>query len=360
MGSFLQRGTFPPISLDTFCLPRMQGGLGIIDPKTQQSALQLRWLQPIIRAPWSPPGLVPRWMSGLLQASLPSLSPLFPLLFPSMRPSGWRDLTSPLHLAFAAIDHLPHNFDNVVVNSTTCLALPLSAVTIVPASQARFPPSWQDLLVSHLYTFDPALASLRSISITSSHPRSHVINKFLGRVQLNTLTLHLIIVCACCSPRELTEQYLSLLVQDGTSIDLFPFFNALVPSQTWTRLSTRTFRRLCSHHLVRARYFDPLVALVIGGNFGLSPFPWWLVTFGFVVYTTRFLAEPVFTLCFLSPFSLLPALFALSPPTPKTTSSSLVLPKTRCGSACGWNSLAQYLPQPHYTTLFTSSLFPLP
>ncbi|OAD68211.1 hypothetical protein PHYBLDRAFT_173701 [Phycomyces blakesleeanus NRRL 1555(-)] len=257
MGSFLQRGTFPPISLDTFCLPRMQGGLGIIDTKTQQSALQLRWLQPIVRAPRSPPGLVPRWMSRLLQASLQSLSPLFPLLFPSMRPSGWRDLTSPLHLAFAAIDHLPHNFDNVVVNSTTCLALPLSAVTIVPASQARFPPSWQDLLVSHLYTFDPVLASLRSISITSSHPRSRVINKFLGRVQLNTLTLHSIIVRACCSPRELTEQYPSLFVQDGTSIDLFPFFNAFVPSQTWARLSTRTFRGLCSHHLVRARYFDP-------------------------------------------------------------------------------------------------------
>ncbi|OAD80080.1 CCHC-type zinc finger transcription factor [Phycomyces blakesleeanus NRRL 1555(-)] len=257
MGSFLQRGTFPPISLDTFCLPRMQGGLGIIDPKTQQSALQLRWLQPIVHAPRSPPGLVPHWMSGLLQASLPSLSPLFPLLFPTMRPSGWQDLTFPLHLAFVAIDHLLHNFDNVMVNSTTCLALPLSVVTIVPASQARFPPSWQDLLVSHLYTFDPALASLRSISITSSHPRSRVINKFLGQVQLNTLTLHSIIVCACCSPHELTEQYPSLLVQDGTSIDLFPFFNALVPSQTWACLSTRTFRGLCSHHLVHARYFDP-------------------------------------------------------------------------------------------------------
>ncbi|OAD65917.1 hypothetical protein PHYBLDRAFT_152944 [Phycomyces blakesleeanus NRRL 1555(-)] len=158
---------------------------------------------------------------------------------------------------FAVIDHLLHNFDNVVVNSTTCLALPLSAVTIVPASQARFPPSWQDLLVSHLYTFDPALASLQSISITSSHQHSHVINKFFGRVQLNILTLHSIIVCACCSPCELTEQYPSLLVQDGTSIDLFPFFNALIPSQTWARLSTRTFCGLCSHHLVRARYFDP-------------------------------------------------------------------------------------------------------
>ncbi|OAD73860.1 hypothetical protein PHYBLDRAFT_168287 [Phycomyces blakesleeanus NRRL 1555(-)] len=68
--------------------------------------------------------------------------------------------------------------------------------------------------------------------------------------------MHPTIVRACCSPRELAEQYPPFPIQDGPSIDLSPFFHALVPSQTWARLSTCTFCGLCSHHLVRACYPD--------------------------------------------------------------------------------------------------------
>ncbi|KAL0094186.1 hypothetical protein F4703DRAFT_1921730 [Phycomyces blakesleeanus] len=138
---------------------------------------------------------------------------------------------------------------------------------------ARLSPSWEDLLVSQLCAFDPALELLWSISITSRHRRSRVLNKFLGRIQLNTLTMHPTIVRACCSPRELAEQYPPFPIQDGPSIDLSPFFHALVPSQTWARLSTCTFCGLYSHHLVRACYPDSSLGSRCWRNFWSFPLP---------------------------------------------------------------------------------------
>ncbi|OAD72382.1 hypothetical protein PHYBLDRAFT_65574 [Phycomyces blakesleeanus NRRL 1555(-)] len=94
--------------------------------------LPLRCLQHLVRSPQSPPGFVPCWMSGLPQVSIPSISPRFSLVFPSMKPSGWQDLVSPLNLIVAAINLL-RDFYNGVVNLTTRLDLPLSANIIVPA-----------------------------------------------------------------------------------------------------------------------------------------------------------------------------------------------------------------------------------
>ncbi|OAD73981.1 hypothetical protein PHYBLDRAFT_145445 [Phycomyces blakesleeanus NRRL 1555(-)] len=306
VGDFLQRGIFSPIPLDTFCLLRLQGEFGIIDPK------------PIVCAPCSPPGSVPRWMSGLLQASLPSLSPLFLLLFPRMCPSGRRDLTSLLHSVFAGIDRLPHNFDVVVSLSLT----------------RRFPLSWKDLLISQIYAFDSALALLRSIFIPSRNWRSRVINKFLGRVQLSTL------YCIRSS-----FVLVALLVNLPRNIRPYQF--EVTPPLTCSLSPMRLYLLKLGHNFPPAlsagciptissvlAILIPLLALVIGANFGLFLFPLWLATFGSVAFPTRFPVEPFFTLCFRSFFRLLPTLFALSPPTLKTTSSSLVLSKTRCGSAC--------------------------
>ncbi|OAD81514.1 hypothetical protein PHYBLDRAFT_139056 [Phycomyces blakesleeanus NRRL 1555(-)] len=132
------------------------------------------------------------------------------------------------------------------------------------------------------------------------------------------------ILYACCSPRKLAEQYPSLPIQDGTSIDLFPFFYALVPSQTWAPLSTHAFRGLCSHNLVRARYFDPPLGSCHWRKFRSLPLPlvarniWFSSLQDKISCRARLhsllpLAFPSPT-CSIYPFS----------PTPKTTSSSLL------------------------------------
>ncbi|KAG0772883.1 hypothetical protein G6F22_015359 [Rhizopus arrhizus] len=51
---FLTTGIFPRLSFATMCLPRVLGGLGILDPAVQQRALQMRWLVPLLQ-PSHPP-----------------------------------------------------------------------------------------------------------------------------------------------------------------------------------------------------------------------------------------------------------------------------------------------------------------
>lgn len=48
ISSFINFRIFPRISVTTACIPRSQGGLGLINPQLQQSALQLRWLRPLL------------------------------------------------------------------------------------------------------------------------------------------------------------------------------------------------------------------------------------------------------------------------------------------------------------------------
>ncbi|OAD75661.1 hypothetical protein PHYBLDRAFT_143907 [Phycomyces blakesleeanus NRRL 1555(-)] len=104
---FFHVNSFPPIAFDTLCLPRLQGGLGILDPGIQQCALQLCWLKPLIRNPLLPHGLVPQWFSTLLCSDVPTVDPLLPLLFSDCHPRNHRTLDSPLHLVLKAMDTLP-------------------------------------------------------------------------------------------------------------------------------------------------------------------------------------------------------------------------------------------------------------
>lgn len=49
--SFINAGIFPKISFNSLTLPRAKGGLGILDPASQQNALQWRWLRPLLKHP---------------------------------------------------------------------------------------------------------------------------------------------------------------------------------------------------------------------------------------------------------------------------------------------------------------------
>ncbi|OAD74101.1 hypothetical protein PHYBLDRAFT_144560 [Phycomyces blakesleeanus NRRL 1555(-)] len=316
MGGFLQRGTFPVISLDTLCLPHIQGGLGIIDPKTQQDAIQLSWCQPIARAPRSPPGLVPCWMSGLLQTSLPSLSPLFPFLFPSIRPYGWRNITSTLHLVLAAIDRLPHNFDNVVLS---LLSPPSKHASSRPgkipwspnSSPLTFP--WRRCGQSPSPTTIGALVLLTSSLVE--------FNLTLLRCIRSLFVLVVLLVNWPNNIRPSPFKTVHLLTCPLSFMRLYLLKLGHVFPPVLSAGCAPTISSVVAILIL-------LLALTIDTNFGLFLFPLWLTTFGFLASTTRFPAEPVFTLCFFSIFLLLSALFDPYPLTPKTTSSSLVFSKT--------------------------------
>ncbi|OAD66677.1 CCHC-type zinc finger transcription factor [Phycomyces blakesleeanus NRRL 1555(-)] len=184
---FFRANSFPPIAFETLCLPRLQGGLGILDPGIQQCALQLRWLKPLIRNPLLPHGLVPQWFSSLLRSDVPTVDPLLPLLFPDCRPRNHRTLDSPLHLVLKAMDTLPRNSDRVVLNLSSCLILPLSSMISSMPSHPPYRPAWRDLRVHHLYQIESNLDILTPITPSRPLPRSVTLNRILNRIRDHTM-----------------------------------------------------------------------------------------------------------------------------------------------------------------------------
>ncbi|OAD81107.1 hypothetical protein PHYBLDRAFT_161740 [Phycomyces blakesleeanus NRRL 1555(-)] len=231
--------SFPPIALDTLCLPCFQGGLGILDPITQQCALQLRWLKPIIQNPLGPCGLVPKWMASLLRTENTDCDPLLLWIFPDSRPRTHCSLDSPLHLVLKAIDHLPHKFDDVLTNLSTCLMLPLSS------------------MVNHLYQIDHNLDVLMPIAPARPLPRFITLNCILQRLLNHSLVAHPILFRACIPTFILESRHLDMPPQDGSPFDFDPFISALVLGKPWSHLSTRSYRLTCSHHHANAQPLSP-------------------------------------------------------------------------------------------------------
>ncbi|KAG1034038.1 hypothetical protein G6F43_013468 [Rhizopus delemar] len=150
VGAFLTRRMFPRISMATLCLPRTLGGLGVLDPVTQQSALQLRWILPLLSL--SPPSISSDDDSSIALSQsivLPSLIQylLFHLdqwvkrprtvysfdfskfdlrlcfLFVDLRPPVLRVHDGVFSLLFRCMDLLPKDFSDTVINHETSLQL---------------------------------------------------------------------------------------------------------------------------------------------------------------------------------------------------------------------------------------------
>ncbi|OAD70417.1 hypothetical protein PHYBLDRAFT_171169 [Phycomyces blakesleeanus NRRL 1555(-)] len=245
MGRFLQHRTFPPVKLDTLCLPTKLGGLGVLNPKLQQGALQLRWLRPLFRSPSSPSGLVLPWLIHLLRHHLPDVHPLLPFVFPDLRHSRLRSYTSPFFNLFAACDLLPHDFDSTVVNLETCLDIPLASATIVPHGLPVFPSSWRHLRIRDAYEIDPNLEVL-SRRFSSSFPRSpRILRNFFLRLDDHSLFLHTFVIRACLPQSILTAQFPDMMIRSGSEVDPSPLLSTLSPNFPWNRLSTRRYRSSC-------------------------------------------------------------------------------------------------------------------
>ncbi|OAD76888.1 hypothetical protein PHYBLDRAFT_165386 [Phycomyces blakesleeanus NRRL 1555(-)] len=172
ISQFINFRIFPWISFATACLPRSQGGLGLLNPELQQGALQLRWLGPILstsslqiwsRWPFSRSIILPCLLS-FLQHHLQHHSNgyghdpkdldhwllfLFPRRCPLILLTGQSSLSLLLH----ALEQLPHTFVGVIATTATCLEIPISYI-ITPTPPATLPQSIADLPISVAYTYD--------------------------------------------------------------------------------------------------------------------------------------------------------------------------------------------------------------
>jgi hypothetical protein len=270
ISNFVSYRIFPRISFETACLPRSVGGLGLLNPLVQQSALQLRWLQPILssskdellsNSDISESIVLSRLLSFLFsQVVLSTESQSYPtppaqldhrffFLFPLRRPPLLRQLTSSFSLLFKAIDMIPKSYDKVVVSSATCLEIPLSSLVLSTDNLAR---STASLLSSTAYTFNTDRENcLRPRQRAEIHTRPNLSKAFLRQVSKDEITLVPFFVRAFI-PTRFAQSDFSPFVQvtDHQIVDISPFLKDLgfLPTSgvAVNPFTTKKFRQACS------------------------------------------------------------------------------------------------------------------
>lgn len=117
------------LSWVTLCRPVSAGGLGLIDPRAQQIALQRRWLPLILSPLTNLDHPLTFWIQAVLTSnSSPLPSPISPLLTSPSAHSSFFPFNSPL-LLVASFFHLPFvDLNQLTWSPQMCLDVPLVAL----------------------------------------------------------------------------------------------------------------------------------------------------------------------------------------------------------------------------------------
>ncbi|KAG1457389.1 hypothetical protein G6F46_007307 [Rhizopus delemar] len=243
--------------------PRNKGGLGVLNPPLQQSALHLRWLLPLLHDfPCSPTSdfwnhrslkssvVLPLLVDFLLSHLLPTESrePIqtdYPqaFVFKQLRPRKLvQSLDGVFSLVFHAVDNLPHTFDKEVINPQTALCFTLGNV-FVPLSSCPLLSSMARLSCSSVYMTDPISGMLRPRSAREISLHPYLTRRFLKWVRSDHMKLYLFFVRAFLRPSS------SFTLVAHTHIDMSPFLVSLSftpkPGDQLC-LTSKLYCRLCS------------------------------------------------------------------------------------------------------------------
>lgn len=267
ISNFISYRIFPRISFQSSCLPLSCGGLGLINPMIQQSALQLWWLLPLLstsreelqnKPDISDSSILSRILSFLYsQVELSSedqfsrtppaqLDHRLLFLFPLRRPSFLRQLTSTFSLLVKAIDMIPESFSKVVVSSSTCLEIPLSSLVLPNIIFGR---STASLLISTAYTLNTEREGcLRPKTNAEFLHRPNLSKKFLRLVSKNEIILAPFFVRSFIPARYARlDSFPFNQVADHLDITIEPFLQAIevisTPFTSFTPLTTKIFRQ---------------------------------------------------------------------------------------------------------------------
>jgi hypothetical protein len=261
---------FPKISLANMCLPRSQGGLGVLDPAIQQGALQMRWLIPLVKSVPNGP-LSVFWFTRDMRSSvvlprladyllwqLKTLATATPVswsiedyrlafLFKDLRPPSLRSLNSVFTLLFRAVDPLPPSYESTVPNGRTCLALPVS---VVLRATPRFTlhRSLACVRLSSIYVVDTTTGCLRAKTNSELDVSPILSRKFLRLVKNDDILLSNFLIRSF-----IPSQYASNVTDPfepnvSHSADADPFLESLslVQKDSARPLNSKGFRVFCA------------------------------------------------------------------------------------------------------------------
>ncbi|KAG1451931.1 hypothetical protein G6F46_010113 [Rhizopus delemar] len=233
---FVSAKRSPRVSFETMCFPRNKCGLGVFNPHIQQSALQLRWLLPLLHdLPCSPTSDF--WNHRSLRSSV-----VLPLLVDHLlRHSLPVGSQVPIHLDYRQAFVFPSLRPKVVINPQTALCLKLGDVSVF-SSSCPLPKSMVQLPCSLAYRFDPTNGRLQPKlpSEISIHP--YLTKRFLKWVRLDQLKLQPFFIRAFLRPDS------SFIPVTHSLVDMSRFLvtvSLVDHPEVRLRLTSRRYRRLC-------------------------------------------------------------------------------------------------------------------
>ncbi|KAG2223620.1 hypothetical protein INT45_009979 [Circinella minor] len=181
---FISHQMFPKVSYQTLCLSRAQDGVGLLDPITQQNALQLRWIIPMLDEPTMFSEHTLCLIHHMATTSKFAPDHRLLLLDYNARKQHVLPTASPVSIIYRTMDHLsltyPFTFS---ITIATALQLPATSIfDIHPDHHPKSRPGYFKLQVKDLFTFDPHLQHLRLLNITNQPPHPILLKHFIKYV----------------------------------------------------------------------------------------------------------------------------------------------------------------------------------
>lgn len=155
---FLKHKNFPFVKFKDCQRARNEGGISILDPNKQHTALQLQWLIPMLNVPQTTcntDSFATDMMNYYICRLTASPSPILPLLFEEKRNADLRKIGC-FRSLFRALDHMDYEINLTELNTSTIEELPLNKICPILSNETlnHSISFWSSMLVKDVYSFD--------------------------------------------------------------------------------------------------------------------------------------------------------------------------------------------------------------
>ncbi|KAG2219293.1 hypothetical protein INT45_011308 [Circinella minor] len=182
---FVTKKVFPPVSFSTCSRPKKEGGVAILDPTVQHSALQLRWILPLIDYADDNHSFLLDIFRHCLKLFSGTKSAIYPILFSGCRSTPLTSFGCFFNF-FRTIDTLDISIDWSQVNHSHIMDFPLCTIVV---SQDRLPSNdltrllqkWKQVKIKDGYYLRYPEGRLQEQPIGFRSRHRHLITDFFRR-----------------------------------------------------------------------------------------------------------------------------------------------------------------------------------
>ncbi|KAG0847613.1 hypothetical protein G6F17_012372 [Rhizopus arrhizus] len=246
---FLRYKNFPSVKFQDCRRPRNEGGIAILDPAMQHSALQLRWLIPMLQST-QPTSTQESFATSLMRYYLcvltSSPSAILPLLFSEKRNADIKKIGC-FQSMFRTLDHIDYEINWTDLNSSTAEEIPLCRIcpALLTNDHTYKSPYWKSLLVKDVYGFNVIDGKLTPRgSFMSSQQRNRAI-KYLDLLRTGQIAEEDFFVAIKSSPNCALGGFISSFGFQRPAPQFASLFSSPLPDGTPVeKLSTKWFRNL--------------------------------------------------------------------------------------------------------------------